>query len=197
MSHHLYHTDGFVLRAWPVGESGRLFDLFTARLGRVAALANGVRELKSKLRYNLQNLNLVRLVLVRGRARWQIVSAEPHDLSLGRSVLGSEKRLAVARLGRLLGRLAVAEGRRLNVYREFERSLHFLTSENLAPAALANYEIIATLRLLETLGYWQGSDLLKSFVSSAPWQLRLVESFTPHRVLAQAMIDEAFYHSHL
>ena len=197
MSYHLYHTDGFVLRAWPVGESGRLYDLFTARLGRVMARASAVRELKSKLRYHLQDLNLVRLSLVRGQVGWRIVNAESNNLDLSQSALVREKRLAIARLARLLGRLVVAEGRRLNVYQEFECSLIFLTLENLTPTALANYEIMTVLRLLETLGYWPGSDSLKLFARLAPWRLELVESFTPHRALAAALIEEAIYHSHL
>jgi len=196
----LYHTDGLILGSWPTGESSRLFQIFTERLGRVTALAAGVRELKSKLRYSLIESDLVKISLVRGRGVWRIINVEPR-FNLGDFnkieplECGPAKRAAAARLCRLLIRFVVDEGRRANVWREAESAYEFLMAETFSPEALANFELLAMLRLLETLGYCETSPLLRPL--GAPWQLTKVETFTSHRQTALAIVEQALYHSHL
>lgn len=202
----LYHTDGLILVSRPAGESSRLFQIFTERFGRVTALAVGVRELKSKLRYHLQDLCLARFALVRGRAGWQIVYAEPIRFNLEDfkkveplkgGIGGPEKRDAAARLCRLLVRFVVGEGRRVNVWREAASAYEFLVAETFSPEALVNFELLASLRLLETLGYCESPPPLRPLAAAAPWQLAKVETFTSHRQTALAVVERALYHSHL
>ncbi|MBI2097544.1 MAG: DNA repair protein RecO [Candidatus Vogelbacteria bacterium] len=205
MSRFFYHTDGLILGSQPVGESSRLFQIFTERLGRVTALAAGVRELKSKLRYSLTELNLVRFSLVRGRGVWRIVCTEtiqprfdPGDFKKVEPFKTDSKKLAAAaRFLNLLSRLVVDEGRRANVWREAASAYEFLMAETFSSEALANFEILASLRILETLGYCELPPLLRSLAAAMPWQLTKVGAFTPHRQTALAIIEQALYHSHL
>lgn len=202
MANYLYHTDGLILGSRPTGESGRLFQIFTERLGRVTALAAGIRELKSKLRYSLIESDLVKISLVRGRGVWRIINAEPRfnlgDFKKAEPLeCDPAKRTAAARLCRLLIRFVVDQGRRANVWREAESAYEFLMAETFSPEALANFELLAVLRLLETLGYCETTPLLRPLAAAAPWRLAEVETFTPHRPAALAIIEQALYHSHL
>lgn len=180
----------------PLGEASRLFDIFTARLGRVTALAAGVRELKSKLHYHLQELAAVRVSLVRGRGLWRIVHAESFCFPLALSMLGPERRVVAARLLGLLSRLVVDEGRRGRVWREASDACRFLSHELLTASELANFELLAVWRLLATLGYCETSLILVPF-AVAPWRRTLVLAFEPHRQLALPIVEQALYHSHL
>src|SRR3989344_5676480 len=75
MSHHIYETDAFVFSALPHGEASRYMVLYTREFGLVRAAAQGLRELKSKLRYSLQPFSLSVVNLVHGRSGWRIVNA--------------------------------------------------------------------------------------------------------------------------
>lgn len=205
MSRFLYHTDGLILSSRSLGEAGRLLDIFTIRLGRVTALAAGVRELKSKLRYSLQDLTSVRLSLVASRGsfrageagRWRIVHAESDNLLPPRAELADEQRIIVARLLGLISRLVVAEGSRVGLYRELTASFRFLTGTRLSQASTKSYELLAVLRLLVNLGYCRKPIWLEPFIGRQKWERTMLESFLPHHSKAAAIVDEALYHSHL
>ena len=76
MSHPIYQTTGFVVKGVNNGESNKTFHLLTPDLGLIIGHAQAVRELKSKLRYHLQEATLLSLGLVRGKDIWRIVHAE-------------------------------------------------------------------------------------------------------------------------
>ncbi len=205
MSRFLYHTDGLILGSQPVGEASRFFRIFTERLGRVTALAAGIRELKSKLRHSLIELSLVKISLVRGRGGWRIVSAEPiqsrFDLEDLKKVepfkTDSKKLVATARFLNLLSRLVVDEGRRAGVWREAASAYEFLMLENFSPETLANFELLAALRLLAALGYCELPAPLRPLAPVRSWQLAEIEALTPYRQTALVIIEQALYHSHL
>ncbi len=94
-------------------------------------------------------------------------------------------------------RFVVDEGRRVSVWREAVSAYEFLMLETFSPAALVNFELLASLRLLETLGYCEMPPLLRPLAAATPWQLAEVKAFTPHRPTVLAIIEQALYHSHL
>ena len=63
----IYQTTAVVLRYRPLGETDRLINFFTKSLGRVTAVAKGVRRPGSRFGGTLEPLNLVQLSLARGR----------------------------------------------------------------------------------------------------------------------------------
>ena len=210
MSHSLYHTEGIILGSWPSGETSRLFDIFTNRLGRVMAMATGVRELKSKLRYHLQDLAAVQVSLVRGRGPWRIVHAETIqsrfnlDITKSRFDLGQEKvepfdlveRQTIARIFKLLARLIIDEGRRRTVWREVFGAYHFLAQTSFTPVELADFELLVVWRILTALGYCENSVTLAPF-AVRPWDKLLISDFNPARQAALLIVEQALYHSHL
>jgi len=202
MSHLLYHTEGLILASWPSGETGRLFDLFTERLGRVTGLAIGVRELKSKLRYHLQTLTAVQVSLVRGRGPWRIIYAETLALRFGPKDLKKVEpfnpieQQVVARIFKLLTRLIVEEGRRQRVWREVSNAYHFLSQISLAPAGLADFELLVVWRILTALGYCESSLALAPF-ATVPFTESLIADFGASRATALLIVEQALYHSHL
>src|SRR3989344_9060093 len=71
----IYRTEGFVLGSSASGEASKIFPLSTKELGLIHALAQGVRETRSKLRYSLQDYMLSSFDLVRGKNGWRVTSA--------------------------------------------------------------------------------------------------------------------------
>ena len=73
---HGYKTEAVVLRHFPIGEADRLFVLYTPNMGKVRAVARGVRRPKSKMSGHLQPLNRVAVSLTEGRDLVIITEAE-------------------------------------------------------------------------------------------------------------------------
>jgi len=196
MSHWLYHTDGLILADWPSGDTGRRFDIFTDRLGLIAAQAIGVREIKSKLRYHLQTPAAVQISLVRGRGGWRIVYADTSPFSLTRAKFNLAKLAAAARCLKLLGRVVPAAGRRPRVWREISGAYQFLARAGLTEAELADFELLTIWRILTALGYSQILPTLVPF-AAAPWSKKLIIAFGLERQAALLIVEQALYHSHL
>ena len=62
-----YKTEAVVLKQTPLGEADRILSLYTPDLGKVRAIAKGVRRSKSKLGGHLELLNHVSISLSQGR----------------------------------------------------------------------------------------------------------------------------------
>ena len=62
-----YKTRAFVLRARNLGEADKIFTLFTQARGKVAAVAKGVRRVKSHFTGRLEFMSEVQLSMHRGR----------------------------------------------------------------------------------------------------------------------------------
>ena len=62
-----YKTEGVVLKQTPFGEADRILTFFTQDMGKVRAVAKGVRRTKSKLGGHLELLNCVAVSLSYGR----------------------------------------------------------------------------------------------------------------------------------
>lgn len=63
----LYVTDAIVLTRFDYGEADRIMTLFTPELGKIKAIAKGVRRTKSRLGGSLEPLAELRVALARGR----------------------------------------------------------------------------------------------------------------------------------
>src|SRR3989344_8517195 len=94
MSHHLYQTPGIVLSSSPYGEANRDFRIFTKELGLIRASAQGIRFLKSKLRYAIHDFSYCDLSLVRGKEVWRLTGVLKHS-NLFEDFKGSPETFAV------------------------------------------------------------------------------------------------------
>ena len=74
--HNIYTTEGFILKSVNFGEANKYFFIFTKDFGLIKATAQGVRLLKSKLRYSLEDFSFTQVSIVRGKEVWRITSAQ-------------------------------------------------------------------------------------------------------------------------
>lgn len=147
MSYTIYQTEGFVLSYRDAGESDRVYVLLTKERGALVARAGGVRNLASKLRYNLVPGQEGRFSLVRGKEIWRITGAEevtpPPSLSCASWFV---------RMARLVRRLVPEEEANKEMYEECRDALRILrVSQNAKERTVI--ETTLAIKLLATLGY--------------------------------------------
>ena len=71
-----YKTEGVVLKQMPLGEADRILTILTPDVGKVRAVARGVRRAKSRLGGHLDLLNQVSVSLSKGRSLDAVNEAE-------------------------------------------------------------------------------------------------------------------------
>ncbi len=71
-----YKTQGVVLKQTPIGEADRVLTLYTRRMGKIRAVARGVRRTKSRLAGHLEPLTYARVSIAEGRSLDAISEAE-------------------------------------------------------------------------------------------------------------------------
>lgn len=157
MSHQIYHTEGLVLSSRNVGEANRFLTILTRELGIVRAQAQSVRTLRSRLRYSLQDFSYARVDMVRGRDIWRVTSASKMELLDG-ALRDRHKRMLLGRVFRLLERLYLGEEPNEPLFRAVLDFASFLEREQLSAEERKQAEILAVIRMLSALGYWEGED---------------------------------------
>lgn len=71
-----YKTEAVVLRHIPLGEADRILTLYTPDMGKVRAVAKGVRRVKSRLGGHLELLNRVSVALYEGKSLDVVTEAQ-------------------------------------------------------------------------------------------------------------------------
>ncbi len=142
-------TPAVVIRRARLKEADRVITLFTRELGKVAAVAKGVRKEKSKLAGHLEALTYTDITLARGKSLDTIIGSQ--TLSPYLAVRNSLERTAYALYFAELVYHFAPEG-------QPNQSLFELLIETLETLGVAaNTEILARyfeLNLLKDLGYW-------------------------------------------
>lgn len=161
--YHIYHTTGFILRSTPIGESNKLFYIYTEDFGNITAVAQGVRELKSKLRYSLQDLCMSEVSVVRGKGMWRITSAQP--LEHYRIFFDTpEKKYLVAHIAVMLNRMLPGEEQNKQLFAVLENAFLFLKKHSFSFEDVRRAECIINLQILATLGYATDKPELSLFI---------------------------------
>lgn len=195
MFHHIYQTEAIVLGSRASGESNRLFFLLTNELGFIVAAAQGIRELKSKLRFSLQDFGFVRVAMVRGKEMWRVTNAEPVN---GHHALLADggKIFLVARVFSLLRRLLHGEERNEELFGAVRGVLYFLEREMLSDEELLALEIIMNLKILHHLGYGTDKEIYRTVIAMPPSKSVLAQVA---KIKTQALVDinKALKESHL
>ena len=196
MSHNIYKTEAIILGSKNSGESNRLLFLLTKELGFIIALSQGVRNLKSKLRYGLQDFNLINLELVRGKEVWRVTSAEIIK-NYSKSLLGDEhKAKSAGRIFLVLRRLMHGESKNRELFEDVSQFLSFIEKEDLNSEKLLLLEILVNLRILNHLGYGSNEESIKKFLSGNI-NLELIDSLLAVRKKAVIEVNRALEESHL
>ena len=60
-------TEAIILKKADLGETDRLLTIYSSERGKINILAKGVRKLESKLRYSIEPISWVQLILVEGK----------------------------------------------------------------------------------------------------------------------------------
>jgi len=177
MSHRLYHTEAFVLQHRPRGEDSKLLYLFTADLGLILVVAQGVRKASSKMRANITDYSFGDYSLVRGREFWRLVSAQKrNDFSVIFST--PKKRLIVGNIFRLL-MVLTGEAESQEIFQDLKQAFAWLAQISTEDKLVSVVEKMLVLRLLAHLGYLESSPVWSSLVEGDWSQEKLSTLMTP------------------
>jgi DNA repair protein RecO len=194
MSHEIKTTEALVLAAREAGDGTQILTLLTADLGLIFARAQGLRELKSKLRYGLQLFDLANVSLVRGQETWRVTNSEPrHSLAPEDPV----KLVLITRVAGLLNRLVRGEEKHPELFDEYKNGLVFISQTVLDSSQIRVYELILVLRLLHRLGYIEKRQELSPLLDFADWSESDLDQSRSVQGLIVEMINQALHHSHL
>lgn len=194
MSHHIYQTEAFVIDSRAVGEANKIIYLLTKDLGLVATSAQGVRLLKSKLRYSTQDYSYSKVSLVRGREVWRLTSAAliekiyPWENSLGP---------VFARGLLLVKRLVTGEEKNQALFDVLKSTIDFLHGSDANSVSADYFECILILRILHTLGYVSSVGNLAEFLKDNSWSTDVVENVKEKRPSIIKQINQALKESQL
>lgn len=152
MSHLIYTTEALVIDYHNFGESNRWYYLLTPDFGLVMARAQGIRELRSKLRGHLSLFALAQISLVRGREYWHLVGAEiftDHDYS----AVGGKRYQTIARVAGLLRRLLPEAGAEPELFTLVKNGFHKIATGSADSLNLYAAEVILVWHILRQLGH--------------------------------------------
>ncbi len=199
--HTILDTDCFVLKSSASGEANKQLDLFTKDFGFIRATAQGLRYLKSKLRYSLTDFSYARVSLVRGKEFWRVTTAtKKGDVSF--DVVSLEARESLFRIFALLRRLLQGEESHPELFDTVLKAFHVLMeisnegAEHLAIKVMA-VEELTVLRILFLLGYVKDDPSLRTFVDSNEFSDDLIQSSLGSRKALVAEINRALQASSL
>lgn len=199
--HTILETDCFVLKSSPAGEANKHLDIFTKDFGLIRASAQGLRYIKSKLRYSLTDFSYSRVSLVRGREFWRIITATKKG-DVPSEVVAREARESLYRIFSLLRRLLQGEEAHpelfdivLNAFNFFSQD--FKDEDGASPARISAIEELAVLRILFLLGYVKDDPDLVKFLETDDLSRDLIERAIESRKTIVLEINRALKASHL
>ena len=165
MSYELYKTEAIVFGGTNVKESDRYLYLLTREFGLVGAVAPGLRELKSKLRYSLQDFSCSTVELVYGKTGWRITNAQLVE-HFGYPLTTENYRgvEAISRIAQLIRKLCRGEEKNEFLYFDARNALPLFSNWKLTQEQIASLEIIVIMRVLHHLGYWGENEALYSYL---------------------------------
>jgi len=160
MAYHIYDTEAVVLGAYESGESNRIIDVLTEELGRVRAIARGVRKEESKLRFHTQPGMVSRLALVRGKEYWRITGAERGTTFS----FSPDSQVCAYRILSLIRKLVGVDNPTEALFGICKESMCALGGTE-DTSRIDTIEILAVLQILHSLGYIGDSSALRGLLS--------------------------------
>ena len=143
-----YRTEAVVLRYMPLGEADRILILHTQDMGKLRAVAKGVRRPKSRLGGHLELLNRVSVSLSRGRDLDIVTEAQIVESFTG--LRGDLRSLSQAiYLAELVDRFTVEGSQSYDVYRMLLKAYRRLARTGGSRLLLRHFE----MWLLDYSGY--------------------------------------------
>ncbi len=190
----IHRTNAFVLKSQTIGEANAYMDLFTRDLGLVRATAQGVRHLKSKLRYSLTDFSYSSVSLVRGKEVWRLTNAMKSNDAV--EIINEEARQVLYRIFALLRRLLVGEEKHVELFDLVEK-VFFILIEKPHSEYRSSIEEITVLRILFLLGYINEQSSLNPYLQGSDYPEQLLKSASQARVEIVGQINESLRISNL
>jgi DNA repair protein RecO len=191
--HTILETDCFILKSSPSGEANKQIDLFTEEFGLIRATAQGLRYLKSKLRYSLTDFSYARVSLVRGKEFWRIITAaKKGDIFF--EIESAEGKESLYRIFAMLRRLLQGEDSHPQLFKLVYEMFKAVDGHHPHIAAI---EELTVLRILFLLGYVKDDVALRSFVETSELDDALIEKSVASRKTIVSEINRALNASNL
>lgn len=190
MSRILHLTEGLILSGRPVAEADKFYFILTKELGLVRAVARGVRNTKSKLRFSLNDFSAGFFTLARGREIWHLAGAEARE----KFSANHPTSFAFAkRVGDFLRRFVPLEEIDQEIYGDVRISFFLAEKYQEKISAL---EIFLFFRLLARLGYIKTDLPIADFINQ-DISIESLDKFSLHKREAVKLINQAINGSHL
>ena len=144
----IFETKAVVIRHMPLGEADRLVTFFSEKLGKVRAIARGVRRYKSKMSGHLDTLNLVTISVGKGKGIDVITDVETLDDYS--KIKGDLKNISMATyLSELVESVSIEDSSNEELFNIFVSTLSKLPDLDTYDEVLRYFEI----KLLEYSGF--------------------------------------------
>ena len=196
--HTIFETEAFVLNSRATGEANKVLDLLTKDFGFIRATAQGLRQLRSKLRYSLTDFSFVSVSLVRGREVWRVTTATKKGDSLYQ-IKSQTSRETLFRIFALLRRVLQGEETHSELFDTVVALFLFLSkNENvISKEMLMSSEEVTVLRVLSLLGYVKDEKEFDFVLGSYSYEEALLQEAFNKRKLIVTEINRALQASHL
>jgi DNA repair protein RecO (recombination protein O) len=191
----VYQTEALIVESKPHHEADKILTILTRNFGMIRAHARGVRHLKSKLRFSLQEMSFAEIAIVRGRDFWRIVNAVPAWNAYATLKQHRSRRELAARVLKLLKRLLSGEEGNPELFDLISEAFAFLSSEK--NSDVKNFEAVLVLRILHRLGYVGDSAALRQFLFGTDFTADLISSMDPLRKDAVQYINQSLKETNL
>ena len=144
----VYKTEAIVLRHAPLGDTDKILTLYTPHMGKVRAVAKGVRRPRSKLAGHVEPLTRSAMLIAQGQNLDIVTQSQTIDsfISLKENLIRTSQAMYAAELLELF---TVEDDANPTLYQAFHTALKALCSGSNGATVLRYYE----LRLLDILGY--------------------------------------------
>jgi len=193
--HQIYQVEGIVLKSVDFGESNKYLFILTKEFGLIKIVAQSLRNLKSKLRYGLQDLSVAQINLVRGRSVWRLTNSICEKNFYFLLAKDRNKLIVVNRVLNLLFQLLTGEEKNTDLYETVKESFSFLEKNDFKEARIKSFENIIVVRVLYCLGYFDKQKVTKngtlyvSFLNLTEWNENLLEKMEDSRIKKQVIFD--------
>jgi DNA repair protein RecO len=197
MSHHIYNTKAFIINNFPSGEADSIIVMYTEDFGLISAIAKGLRDMKSKLRYSLQELSYGTVALVRGREFWRVTNAAT-EISLFNKALAPSFRNTLASTLTFVKRFSPGEDRNNDIFESLKQISSFLFrfQKDISAEDASIVVLVTELRIMYSLGYIKNISTSKNILTES-YTLENIKSWNLEVEAIKRMINEAVNISHL
>lgn len=197
MSHHIYNTKAFIIKTLQSGEADSIITMYTEDFGLISAIAKGLRDMKSKLRYSLQEFSFGSVALVRGREYWRITNATT-EITLYNKGLSQNLKKILASTLIFIKRFSPGESKNTDIFESLKHIASFLFrhQKDISTEEASVIESVTHLRIMYSLGYIRNISTSKNILTG-DYSLENLRHWHKESDLIKKMIDKAVQTSHL